>query len=90
MEDIIAISEKHQVPLVADEIYYGYAYDEERPFISFAHVNTTIPIITLGALSKIYSVPGWRLGWLIVYNRSNYFDDILDKLKKFVMMNLHP
>ena len=81
MKDIIAISEKHQVPIVADEIYYGFSFDEERPFYSFPHIDTKIPIITLGAISKTYSVPGWRLGWLIVYNRYNYFDDIIDKLK---------
>lgn len=90
MEEIIAVSEKHQIPIVADEIYYGFSYDESKPFYSFPHVNTTIPIITLGAISKIYGVPGWRLGWVIVYNRHGYFDDILDKMKKLSMIWLHP
>lgn len=90
MEEIIAVSEKHQVPIVADEIYYGFSYDEDKPFYSFAHVNTTMPIITMGAISKIYGVPGWRLGWVIVYNRGGYFDEILAHMKKVSMIWLHP
>mmetsp|Transcript_25244 Transcript_25244/g.29117 ORF Transcript_25244/g.29117 Transcript_25244/m.29117 type:complete len:130 (+) Transcript_25244:403-792(+) len=54
MEEIIAVSEKHQVPLVADEIYYGFSFYEEKPFYSFAQISTTVPMITLGAISKIY------------------------------------
>lgn len=90
MEDIIALAEKHQVPLVADEIYYGFSYDDSKPFHSFAHVNTEIPLITFGAISKTYCVPGWRLGWAIVYNRGGYFDNILANMQKLAMIWLHP
>jgi tyrosine aminotransferase len=44
----------------------------------------------VSALSKIYTVPGWRLGWLIVYNNHNYFDKVLDHLNKHSMIQLHP
>jgi tyrosine aminotransferase len=90
MKEIIALSEKHQIPIVADEIYYGFSYDENKPFYSFPEVDTKIPIITMGAISKIYGVPGWRLGWIIVHNRGGYFDDILAKMKTISMIWLHP
>jgi len=35
-------------------------------------------------------VPGWRLGWIIVYNRHGFFDDILAKMKTASMIWLHP
>lgn len=89
-EEIIALAEKHQVPLVCDEIYYGFSYDENKPFHSFAHINTTMPVITMGAISKTYCVPGWRLGWVIVYNRDGYFDSILANMQKLAMIWLHP
>lgn len=90
MEEILAVSEKHQVPIVADEIYYGFSFDDTKPFHSFAHVSTTTPMICLGAISKTYCVPGWRLGWVICYNRNGYFDDILENMKKVAMIWLHP
>lgn len=90
MEEIVQISEKHKIPLVCDEIYYGCTYDDEKPFYSFAHINTTMPLITLGAISKIFCLPGWRLGWIIVYNRGGYFDDVIVKMRQVVMIWCHP
>jgi len=43
-----------------------------------------------GALSKIYTLPGWRCGWLIVYNRHNYFDNVLVNLSLQSAILLHP
>jgi tyrosine aminotransferase len=68
MLDILAIADEYRVPIISDEVYYSLSYNDERPFHSFGHLSSTIPIICTGALSKIYCVPGWRLGWTIVYN----------------------
>jgi tyrosine aminotransferase len=34
-------------------------------------------------------VPGWRLGWVIVYNKHGYFDDVIDRLQKHMTIQLH-
>ena len=34
-----------------------------------------------GSLSKMFCLPGWKVGWLIVYNYHGYFDKILPKLR---------
>lgn len=47
-------------------------------------------MISLGAISKIYGVPGWRLGWIIVYNRGGYFDEALVRMRQASMIWLHP
>jgi tyrosine aminotransferase len=86
MEAIIAISNEYKVPLIADEVYHGLSYNEERPFISFGNLNHETPIICTGALSKIYCVPGWRCGWTIVYNHGGYFDKVLNNLSKHSMI----
>ena len=76
----MAIAEKHKVPIVSDEVYYGLSYDEDRPFVSFSELDSPVPIICLGSLSKNYMVPGWRCGWVIVYNKHGYFDHVVDRL----------
>ena len=90
IQEILAVADEFKLPIIADEVYYGLSYDEERPFISFGNATTTVPVITCCALSKIYCVPGWRLGWNIVYNHSGYFDDVLKNLSLHSMILLHP
>lgn len=90
MDEIIEFSTKHKIPIVSDEIYYGLSYDDECEFVSFPHHNTEVPMITISGLSKIYMVPGWRLGWATVYNKHGYFDDIIEGMKRLSMIWLHP
>ena len=47
-------------------------------------------MICLNSLSKVYMVPGWRLGWIIVYNRHGYFDKVKDHLAKYQRIPYHP
>lgn len=86
MEEILAVAEEFKIPIISDEVYYGLSYDPERPFISFGNVTKTVPVITTGAISKIYCLPGWRCGWTIVYNNSGFFDEVLANLNKLSMI----
>lgn len=90
MEKILAISNETKVPLIADEVYHGLSYNEEKPFISFSQLDTETPMICTGSLSKIFCLPGWRCGWIIVHNRGGYYDKIIDNLGKLCMILLHP
>ena len=90
MIDIAAKATEHGLLIVSDEIYYGLSYDKENPFYPFAEVAPENPIISIGGISKIYCVPGWRVGWVIAYNRHNFLDDIIDGMNKVSMIWLHP
>jgi len=89
-EAILALCDKHKIPLICDEVYHGLSYDAERPFHSFGNLTSTVPIICCSAISKIFCVPGWRLGWSIFYNHHGYFDDVIDHMGKQTMIVLHP
>ena len=90
LEEIVAVSEKHKVPILADEVYDRLVHDEESEFISLAEIATDVPLIRANALSKAFCVPGWRLGWILVHNKHGYFDDVLANLNKMSMLNMHP
>ena len=62
MEQLVAVCDKFKVPIVADEIYAGMVFPG-RSFVSFAEVNSKVPMIVCGGLSKRFLVPGWRMGW---------------------------
>lgn len=35
--------------------------------------GTTVPVLTLGSLSKRWIVPGWRLGWIVTNDPNGIF-----------------
>ena len=57
--------------LISDEIYHGISYG--RPCASARDYSHRA--VTVGSLSKYFSMTGWRLGWLIVP------DDLVEPLE---------
>jgi len=50
------------IPIISDEIYHGLVYgDKERSILEF-----TQDAIVVSGFSKLYSMTGWRLGYMIV------------------------
>lgn len=68
----------HNLVLLADEIYEELAYETDGEYFHFADIAPEIPIIKVGGLSKVFCVPGWRLGWAIVYNRYGLLTDVIE------------
>ncbi|WWC64177.1 tyrosine aminotransferase [Kwoniella dejecticola CBS 10117] len=66
LKDILALAEKHKVPIIADEIYGHMTWSS--PFTPLASLSTSVPIITLSGLSKRFLVPGWRFGWMCLHD----------------------
>ena len=61
---IAEISQKHDLYVIADEIYYKLMYDG-RPFTSFASLGEDIKerTILINGVSKSYAMTGWRIGY---------------------------
>jgi len=59
---ITHLCQKHNLLIVADEVYHLLAYTTSPPppLASYAHAST---ILSLGSFSKIFA-PGLRLGWI--------------------------
>ena len=76
---LIEVADRHDFPLLADEVYGDLAYDGPVPAI--ASLNPDAPIISFSSLSKAYLAPGWRAGWMAV-GRTDRLDDVLGAVKK--------
>lgn len=65
MNVLLDIAVRHDLKILSDEIYDRFVYD------NLVHVSmATLPgarerTVTLNAVSKMYSMCGWRIGWLV-------------------------
>lgn len=76
---LIEIADRHNLPLLADEVYGDLAYDGPVP--PMASLYPDAPIISFSSLSKAYLAPGWRSGWMAV-GRTDRLDEVLTAVRK--------
>jgi alanine-synthesizing transaminase len=81
LEGIIDIAKIYDMFVIFDEIYTNLVYDEkERVLLS--EIIWDVPWISMKWMSKDVPWPGWRCGWIEVYNKekdetfSKYIDSI--------------
>jgi len=72
LERIVSKAENVRVPIIADEIYHGMVFSATE-FVPLASVNQTVPMLVIGGISKQFVVPGWRLGWILIYDVEERF-----------------
>jgi len=73
LEAVLGLAEELRLPVVADEVYTDMSFSDD--YVSCAAVSPRVPILSVGALSKRWVTPGWRVGWITVHD----VDDILKK-----------
>jgi alanine-synthesizing transaminase len=76
---LVEIADRHNFPLLADEVYADLSFDGVVPAI--ASLGPDAPVITFSSLSKAYLAPGWRAGWLAAAN-TDRLDEVLAAIKK--------
>ncbi|XP_065915330.1 tyrosine aminotransferase-like isoform X2 [Dysidea avara] len=70
--DILAVAERHFLPIIGDEIYDGMVFKGQQ-FYSLASLSKNVPILSCGGIAKRYLVPGWRVGWILIYDKNETF-----------------
>ena len=49
--------------VISDEVQFVFG---SKPFIPMCVFGETVPVVTLGGISKRWMVPGYRFGWIAV------------------------
>lgn len=92
MKQIIDLAIEHDLVIFADEIYDKLLMDGTK-HTAIASLNSEVPIITFGGLSKNYMVPGFRIGWGVVSGNKNILSGYLEAINKILRSRLsanHP
>ena len=87
MLDILALAAEFGLPIIADEIYMGMVFDGVEA-LSFAQLPLPTPVLTISGLAKRYMVPGWRVGWVCVYDVDARAAPIRDALYSLAQITL--
>jgi tyrosine aminotransferase len=77
LQDVVALCDKYQLPIVADEVYGNLRFGHHK-FHPLAQVVTDqhsqVPVITTSGLAKQFLLPGWRVGWAVF--QDNKYDSL--------------
>jgi alanine-synthesizing transaminase len=93
LEGIAELARRHNLLILADEIYESLILDENCEHISIAALAPDVPVITFNGLSKAYLVPGWRIGWAVATGPEGVLDEYLEAVYRLLRARLsapHP
>ena len=80
LEQIAAVAKHHDLFLFTDEIYEHFVYDGQRHVSPASLPGIADRTITISGFSKVFSITGWRVGYLHASARwtpaINYFHDL--------------
>jgi tyrosine aminotransferase len=75
MLDIVKLAEKYKLPIISDEIYHELVFENVESIL-FSSLTDVVPVLSCGGLAKRFMIPGWRLGWIVIYDKQGYMSDI--------------
>ncbi|MDH3351441.1 MAG: aminotransferase class I/II-fold pyridoxal phosphate-dependent enzyme [Gammaproteobacteria bacterium] len=76
LEHLVSLATKHNIVLLADEIYDQMVYDDAQ-FVPMATLVDDAVCLTFSGLSKVYRACGYRVGWCV-------FSGDLDRAEAYV------
>ncbi|MBR68090.1 MAG: alanine aminotransferase [Euryarchaeota archaeon] len=87
VDRLLAIAEQYpNCIVVADEIYDGL--DFTNTHVSTASRSTTVPVIALNGVSKVYYAPGWRIGYMALHDPTQRLSLVRDGLERLLRSRL--
>lgn len=92
LKKVVDLALEHNLVIFADEIYDKLLMDGQK-HVALASLNSEVPIITFGGLSKNYVVPGFRIGWGIISGKREYMSEYIEAINKLLRARLsanHP
>ena len=71
---LVEIARRHDLLLMADEIYDNITYDGAR-FQPLAEIAGDTPCLSFCGLSKVHRACGWRTGWMLLSGEATRLGD---------------
>ena len=85
VKEIIDIAGEYEIPIISDEIYDDITFDNKQ--YATASLTKDVPIITFNGFSKLYLVPGWRIGY-ILFHHNEELNEVQDAFMRIARSRL--
>jgi alanine-synthesizing transaminase len=85
IKEILDIAGEYQVPVISDEIYDDLTFDGKQ--YATATLAKDVPVITFNGFSKVYLMPGWRVGY-VLFHHSGELNEIQDAFMRIARSRL--
>ncbi len=86
LKQIIDIAGEHDLPIIADEIYDRLSFDQK--FIGMPSVAKDVPLFMMNGFSKVYLMPGWRVGYCYLQDPEDKLREVYDGIIKLGRLRL--
>lgn len=87
LQQIVELARRHDLVVMADEIYDKIIYDEAQ-HTSIAALADDIVFLTMNGLSKTYRVAGFRSGWMTISGAKHRAASYIEALRMLASMRL--
>uniref|UniRef100_A0A0D3BL43 Aminotransferase class I/classII large domain-containing protein n=1 Tax=Brassica oleracea var. oleracea TaxID=109376 RepID=A0A0D3BL43_BRAOL len=91
VEKLAVLARELGIMVVSDEVFRWSVFGC-NPFVPMGKFSSIVPVVTLGSISKGWSVPGWRTGWIALHDLDGVFKskNVLAAIKQFLDLNSKP
>ncbi|MHC1604423.1 MAG: aminotransferase class I/II-fold pyridoxal phosphate-dependent enzyme [Candidatus Methanofastidiosia archaeon] len=86
IKEIVDFCGENNLFLISDEIYDRIVFEGKH--YSPVSLKSDVPIVLLNGFSKVYLVPGWRIGYMVFQDPQGYLREIKEGVKKQARLRL--
>ena len=85
LKEILDIAAEHGIMVISDEIYDDLTFDGKQH--ATASLTNDVPVITFNGFSKVFLMPGWRMGYTM-FKHQGQLDEIQDAFMRIARSRL--
>jgi aspartate/methionine/tyrosine aminotransferase len=80
VERLNAICARHDLALIADEVFGDYGFEDDRGRSGSLVLNDSALTFVMSGLSKILALPQMKLGWVVTNGPASLRDEAIERL----------
>jgi aspartate/methionine/tyrosine aminotransferase len=86
LKKIVDIAGEYNLPIISDEIYDRLIIDQK--FIGIPSIAKDVPLFMFNGFSKVYLMPGWRIGYIYLQDPEDKIRDVFEGIIKLGRLRL--